>query len=123
MNYLNIECAFLDSEKFLGSDPIVRATWLCLLRFCAGQENGGLILECESWGCRKWQQMVRVTKDEIAAESNLWRFEGASLRVEGYPIELENKIRAQRKGGKEGAERRWNKPGLKKKIYPLKIQV
>ena len=68
MNWINIETTTLDSEEFVGSEPINRATWLCLFRFCAGQENGGVIVGCKSWADRKWQQLARVTQPEVFAE-------------------------------------------------------
>ena len=39
MNWLNLSIQTLDSENFLGSDPVERATWLCLLRYCNNWKN------------------------------------------------------------------------------------
>ena len=49
MNWINIQTTILDSEEFVGSDPVARATWLCLFRYCAGQENGGVPDELHAW--------------------------------------------------------------------------
>jgi hypothetical protein len=96
MNWLNISIHTLDSENFLGSDPIERGTWLCLLRYCIGQENGGIITDCLDWGDRKWQQLVRITKKEAARSCDLWAWDGNSLIVWGYPIEKETEVREKR---------------------------
>jgi hypothetical protein len=102
MNWLNIETATLDSEEFVGSDPLNRATWLCLLRYCAGQENGGIIADCKEWPDRKWQQLARVTKKEIQADSSLWSWSGNDLRLWAYPVERETELQAKREAGRIG---------------------
>jgi hypothetical protein len=68
MIWLNLNVATLDSEEFVGSDPVERATWLCLLRYCVGQENGGRIAGCKKWKDSHWQQLCRVTLREIFRE-------------------------------------------------------
>jgi len=96
MNWLNIETATLDAEEFVGSEPTARATWLCLLRYCCGQENGGVIAGCKSWPDRKWQQLARVTKAEAETESALWSWEGENLRLWRYPTEKETEVQHKR---------------------------
>ncbi|MBU6170571.1 MAG: hypothetical protein KGQ87_03640 [Verrucomicrobia bacterium] len=100
MNWLNLSTQTLDSENFLGSDPVGRATWLCLLRYCIGQENGGIITACDAWADRKWQQLVRVTKEEVMQTCDLWSWEGDRLIVWGYPKEKEDEIQHLRHLGK-----------------------
>ena len=100
MNWLNLSIQTLDSENFLGSDPTQRATWLCLLRYCIGQENGGTITACAGWADRKWQQLVRVTKDEVVQTCDLWQWDGETLTVWGYPIEKEGEVQQLRELGK-----------------------
>lgn len=122
MNWLNLNIQTLDSENFLGSEPVDRATWLCLLRYCIGQENGGIIADCREWGDRKWQQLVRVTKKEAMRQCDLWAWDGDNLIVWGYPVEKEDEIQQKReraktngaKGGRpkktdEGTETETNK--------------
>lgn len=96
MNWLNLNVATLDSETFLGSEPLDRATWLCLLRYCIGQENGGVIDGAESWGDRKWQQLVRVTKKEVSRATGLWSWGEGNLIVWEYPLEKEDEVRNRR---------------------------
>jgi len=55
MNWLNIELKTLRSIEFLGSDPIQRATWLCLMAYCADQENGGRIKDVSKWMVDRWR--------------------------------------------------------------------
>jgi hypothetical protein len=96
MNWINIETATLDSEEFVGSDPTERATWLCLLRFCAGQENGGVIKNCRDWPDRKWQQLARVMQAEIELESALWKWVGDDLHLWRYPTDKETEVQQRR---------------------------
>jgi hypothetical protein len=100
MNWLNLNVQTLDSENFLGSDPIDRATWLCLLRYCIGQENGGVIETCKDWADRKWQQLVRITKKEAERKCDLWAWDGETLIVWGYPSEKEDEIQQKRERAK-----------------------
>ncbi len=100
MNWLNLNIQTLDSENFLGSDPLDRATWLCLLRYCIGQENSGAIANCKEWADRKWQQLVRVTKKETARKCDLWEWNGETLVVWGYPTDKEDEIQQKRERAK-----------------------
>jgi len=105
MNWLNIETTTLDSEEFVGSDPINRATWLCLFRFCAGQENGGIITACKQWPDRKWQQLARVTQSEVLAESSLWRWVGDDLHLWSYPCDKEVEVKQRRDRARTNGKR------------------
>jgi hypothetical protein len=100
MNWLNLNIQTLDSENFLGSEPIDRATWLCLQRFCIGQENSGIIPDCRDWADRKWQQLVRITKKEVSRVCDLWSWDGNSLIVWAYPLDKEAEIQHLREIGR-----------------------
>jgi hypothetical protein len=106
MNWINIETATLDSEEFVGSDPTERATWLCLLRFCAGQENGGIIKNCRTWPDRKWQQLARVMQAEVERETALWNWVDDDLHLWRYPTDKETEVKHRRErartNGKSG---------------------
>ena len=102
MEWLNIHSSILDSPEMIGSEPVDRATWLMLMRYCAGQENGGRIASCRDWGDRKWQQVCRVTLQEIARISELWHWEEDCLVVHGYPKEKESIVVAKREAGRKG---------------------
>lgn len=102
MQLLILECDLLDSEEVLGAEPVDRATWLMLLRYCAGRENGGRIEGCAGWKDRKWQQLARVTYEEVRRETRLWWWEGEDLVVGGYPVEREAKVLANRENGRLG---------------------
>lgn len=104
MNWLNLNVQTLDSEHFLGSDPVDRATWLCLLRYCIGQENSGVIADCKEWTDRKWQQLVRVTKEEADRRCELWKWEGGTLTVWGYPVDKEDEVQRKRDAGRLGGK-------------------
>lgn len=111
MEWLNLHTSVLDSPEVLGEEPINRATWLFLLRYCIGQENKGRIYGAVSWGDRKWQQLVRVTLAEVKAESSLWRWVGDDLEVKLYPIDAERLVQLKRKA----ARRNGNQGGRPKK--------
>jgi len=105
MNWINLNVNVLDSEEFLGAEPTERGTWLCLLRYCCGQENGGKIEGANAWKDRKWQQVVRVTLKEVQASCDLWRWEGDDLFVEFYPEDKEAEIRQKRENAKTNGAR------------------
>lgn len=107
MNWLNLETSLLDSEEFIGCSPVERATWICLLRYCAGQENGGRINDCAGWHDRRWQQLARVTKDEVHTACALWSWDGSALVVWQYPTDRENEVRSKRDGGRKTVAKRW----------------
>ena len=96
MNWINIETTTLDSEEFVGSNPTERATWLCLLRFCCGQENGGIIKNCRNWPDRKWQQLARVMHAEVESETALWKWIGDDLHLWRYPTDKETEVKHRR---------------------------
>lgn len=102
MKWLNIEVAILRSPKFIGAEPIERATWLSLLGYCADQENGGRIQKCSTWKDRTWQQTCGVTAAEVALKSTLWHWEDVDLLVEFYPIDKEKELKAKRLAGAKG---------------------
>lgn len=110
MNWININVSVIDSEEFLGAEPTERATWLCLLRYCCGQENGGRIEDARAWKDRKWQQVVRVTGKEVAAVCDLWKWEGDDLVVAFYPIEKEAEVKTNRLNGSKGGRPSKKKP-------------
>lgn len=109
MEWLNLHSSVLDSPEVVGAEPTDRATWLFLLRYCIGQENGGVILDCQSWGDRKWQQLVRITLPEVKRVSTLWRMNGQDLEVNFYPIEKQKEIEAKREAGRSTVAKRWGK--------------
>jgi hypothetical protein len=106
MNWLNLNITVLDSEEFLGAEPVQRATWLCLLRYCIGQENGGRIKGAMPWTDRKWQQVVRVTAEEVAAGCDLWSWDGEDLVVRFYPNDKEHEVQTNRANGSKGGRPR-----------------
>jgi hypothetical protein len=110
MNWLNLNITTLDSPEFLGAEPVQRAAWLCLLRYCIGQENGGTIANCAGWKDRQWQQMARVTLDEVQQPGDLYRWEGDDVIVAFYPLEKEQEVKGKRvtaaANGKKGGRPR-----------------
>jgi len=110
VNWLNIHTATLDSPEFLGADPLQRAAWLCLLRYCAGQENGGTIPRCAGWMDWQWQQIVRVTLDQVQQPCALYSWQGDDLTIAFYPLDKELEVKGKREtastNGKKGGRPR-----------------
>ena len=104
MNWIPITTKTRTAPEFIGSEPVHRATWLCLMLYCAEHETGGRIPDCSSWGDRRWMQTVGVTKDEIRLETPLYSFAGTDLVVWGYDPKYEDIIRAKREGGRIGGK-------------------
>lgn len=104
MEWLNLHASVLDSIEFVGSEPVEQATWLKLLRFTIGQENGGRIEGAAGWKDRKWQQLTRCTRREVLADCDLWSWDGDDLVVAFYPTEKEAQVRAKREAGRLGGQ-------------------
>lgn len=105
MNFLNIDISkVLRSDAFIGSEPVSRGTWICIIGYCASQENGGKITDCHDWADRLWLQTCGVTRAEIDGATKLLRWEGVDLLCLFYPIEQEAALNAKRAGGKQGGD-------------------
>lgn len=104
MEWLNLHTSLLDSQEFVGSEPVQRATWICLLRYCVGQENGGRIPDALGWADRRWQQVARVTREEVMPSCPLWAWDGSTLVVWKYPVEKEEVVRHNRENGAIGGK-------------------
>jgi hypothetical protein len=70
--------------------------------YCADQENGGIIQNCEDWGDRRWMQTCAVTRAEIDASKPLAFWDASALHVAFYPCNQEAKFQANRLNGKKG---------------------
>lgn len=101
MDWLNLHTSTLDSAEFIGAEPTQRATWLCLQRYCIGQENGGRITDCADWPDRRWQQLCRITRREALAKCGLWTWDGANLVLWSYPLEKEAEVIHKRNVARE----------------------
>lgn len=109
MEWLNLHTSVLDSAEFLHAEPTQRATWLCLQRYCIGQENSGRIIGAKSWKDRIWQQLCRVTIKEIQDDCGLWSWEGDDLLVAFYNLESERKVQRLRGQAASAGHASWNK--------------
>jgi hypothetical protein len=109
MEFINLHVSVLDSDQFKGATPTQRATWLCLMRYLVGQEDGDTIEKCRGWSDRKWQQVCAVTLQEVDDVCELWKWAGDDLEVNFYPEQAERETKAKRRGGVIGNRRRWGK--------------
>jgi len=105
MDWLNLHISTLDSEEFLGCEPVDQATWLKLSRYCIGQENGGIIKTSPDWGDRRWQQVFRVTLKEARRACSLWHWDGCDLVVHFYPDDKEAEVKAKRELARTNGQR------------------
>jgi hypothetical protein len=97
MEWLNLHSSVLDSPEFLCSEPADQATWLKMLRYCMGQENGGVIRGARGWTDRQWQHLVRATPKEVRRKCKLWDWRGNDLAVRFYPVAKEAEVQAKRR--------------------------
>lgn len=106
MNWLNLRTAHLRGPEFVGSSPMERGVWLCVLAYCAEVENGGRIAGAASWKSRQWQQACGVTRNEIDKTTRLLSWNGEDLIVWNYPNEKEKEVVFKRnvavENGKKG---------------------
>lgn len=105
MKYLGILTSARTAPEFVGAEPVQRATWLCLMLFCAEHETGGVVEGCKQWCDRRWMQTCGVTKAEVMVESTLFHFLGNDLTVWGYQVDYEAGILARREAGRKGGLR------------------
>jgi hypothetical protein len=106
MEWLNLHTSALDSPEVITASAAQRGTWLNLLRYCIGQENGGRIIDAGDWGPNKWLMVVRVDPAEIDDECELWWWEQDTLVVAHYPLDAEKSVQAKREAGKRGGARK-----------------
>ena len=110
MNWLPISTSARTAPEFIGSEPVHRATWICLMLYCAEHETGGVLRDCASWGDRRWMQTIGVTKAEVLLETPLYAFRGADLVVwgydAGYEVVVNRKRACARLGGLASANAR-----------------
>jgi len=102
MNWLNINVSTLRSPEFIGSEPVARATWLCVLGYCFDQENGGIVPNSRLWKDRQWQQTCGVTAQEISESHPLLFWDGDDLHVWNYPVAKQHEVQGKRASGKLG---------------------
>lgn len=86
MEWLNLHTSTLDSEAFMDASPPERSTWLLLLRYCVGQQNGGRIKGVIAWPDIKCHRVLGVSRDDLNGFSQLWEWDGQDLRVAFYPV-------------------------------------
>lgn len=112
MHFINLHTSVLDGEHFLTATPAQRGTWLCLYRYCAGQENGGRIPACKAWTDRVWLQICGVSVREVATSCGLWMWEGDALVVAYYNTQHEAKAQRARSQAADAAHARWHRSGI-----------
>lgn len=104
MHWLNLQTALLASPEVRGSSCAQIGAWTLLLAYCATQENGGTVSGCGEWPERKFWAVLGFEKAELSA-CDLWAWEGADLRVWGYPVEKEQAMERMRQAGREGGKK------------------
>ena len=110
MQYLNIFTADMRSPEFTAATIEKRGIWISILAFCADQENGGIIQNCEDWTDRQWLSVCGVTKQEAQSAFPLVKFENGNAIVWAYPEAQEEKARKNRINGRLGGSSQTAKP-------------
>ncbi len=108
MDYLNLHTSVIDSEQFLTATGAQRGTWLCLYRYCAGQENGGRIEACKGWPDRVWLQICKISSREVSATCGLWSWQDDTLIVTFYNAKTEERVQRLRGQAANAAHSRWH---------------
>lgn len=114
MEWINVHVSVLDSAEFKSAEPVQQATWLKLLRFCCGQENGGVIEKAAGLGDRQWQSLVCATLAEVQQTCGLWAWNGEDLEVNFYSFDHERRTRLQRKAAINTNRKRHGKRNAKR---------
>lgn len=109
MEWINLHTSVIDSAEFMTAEPVDRATWLCLQRYCVGQENSGRILGAKGWTDRIWLQMCGVSLREVTRSCGLWAWDGDDLTVTFYNIESEKKVQRLRGQAASAGHASWQK--------------
>lgn len=112
MDWINIHTSVIDSAEFLTAEPVQRSTWLCLYRYCAGQENRGRILGAKAWTDRIWLQMCGVSLKEVKQTCSLWEWDGDDLVLQFYNIKNEEKVQRLRGQAANAGHASWQRRGL-----------
>lgn len=103
MRYASIPLEVVHSAAFRGAEPLDRATWICLLCYCYEQESGGRIVGGRTWGDRRSQQILGVTRAEIDRYAEgLWSVEGDDLVVAHYDHAYVEQVRSGSRTGAAG---------------------
>lgn len=105
MEWINIHTSTLDSEEMADAELQDHSTWLFLMRYCFGQENGGRICGAKKWPERKWT-WARLTRAQVDRSCGLWKWDGDDLLVAFYPIEKEIEVKKKREGAAHGGRMR-----------------
>lgn len=111
MDWLNIHTSVLDSAEFITAEPVDRSTWLCLQRYCIGQENSGSIVGAKAWTDRIWLQTCGVSLKEVRRSCGLWHWHEDNLVVSFYNIENEKKVQRLRGQAANAGHASWRKRG------------
>lgn len=105
MNWLNLKTSQLREPAFIGSEPVARATWLCVMTYCVEMENGGRITGARLWKDRQWQQTCGVMLSEVQSSELLLSWHGDDLLVWSYPAEKESEVRTKRENAQTNGKR------------------
>jgi hypothetical protein len=107
VEFINLHTSVLDNEILATADDGPRSTWLHLLRYCIGQENGGRIEGAAKWPERKWLLLCRVAQSATQVATELWSWDDDTLVLWGYPLDKQKEVRAKRKAAQATNRKRW----------------
>jgi hypothetical protein len=103
VNYLNLNISKMEDRAGASAETLDIGIWVRLLKYCGKVENGGRITGAALWKSCEWIRVVGITKDEFHREApGLWKIIGDDVLVHDYPIEQEEKVKANRLNGRRG---------------------
>lgn len=114
MNWLNSEVAWRHRPEFTSSSPAEIGIWFLLSCYCAHQENGGVIRDCDTWTDRQWLIACGFSEGDVKVKSRLWTWKTTSLIVAMYPVAREKEVAAKRAAGKATQKLKWQRALVQK---------
>lgn len=101
MKFVGVHRAFLRGEPAVRAPAAALGHWLRVVSYASEVENGGLIRGAAAFDDRTWLVLTMVTRVEVdeIVTAGLAAWEGTDLRVLGYDIDGEAKVKACRTNG------------------------
>ena len=93
----------MEDRAGASADTLDVGIWVRLLKYCGKVENGGRITGARLWKSCEWIRVVGITEEEFHREApGLWKIIDDDVLVHDYPIDQEQKVKANRLNGKLG---------------------
>jgi hypothetical protein len=108
MKFFKIVLLELESPEFTSSSSEQIGTWLYLHALCSKEMNGGMIESAENHLGKYWSRHG-IELETLKTACPLWEWRDGNLFVRFFDYEGQESYRKMSKGGKDGANARWEK--------------